>query len=90
MYIDVDPCLHTHTLPTIIGDPAPGDALEAYCDGLGLWRRPHEEEARRPPQPMLWRLVHLPRLHGALPRNFLQVSYGMRLSTLTRLQHAPL
>lgn len=34
---------HVHILPTI--GPFPGDALKAYCDGLGLWRRPHKEEA---------------------------------------------
>lgn len=62
--------------------------LEAYCRVLELWGCPHQEKAGRPPQPVLWRLLHLPRLHGPFPWNELQVPHGMSshvLNSCTRL-----
>lgn len=39
---------------------------DGNCCELELWGCPHQEEAGSPSQPVLWRLVHLLGLHGAL------------------------
>jgi hypothetical protein len=73
------PALARALTPTFTPAPRPS---EADYNPLELWRCPHKEEARRPPQPMLRRILHLPRLHDPLPRHQLQVPHGMRLSSL--------
>jgi hypothetical protein len=68
--------------PALTPTPRPS---ETDCNPLELWRCPHKEEARRPPQPMLRRILHLPRLHDPLPRHQLQVPHGMYAPALLRL-----
>lgn len=50
-------------------------AMLTRCTTTGLRRRPNQEETRSPPQPMPWSALHLPRLHGRLPRCRLQNSH---------------
>jgi hypothetical protein len=65
--------------------PAPGDALH-YCRMMAadcellraeLWGCPYQEEARRPSQPVLWRVVYLLGLHDPLRGRQLQSPHGM-------------
>lgn len=63
-----------------------GTAADCELLRTGLWGRSHQKEARRPPQPVLQCLLHLPRLHDPLRGHQLPSPHSMQpASTCTGL-----